>query len=291
MSLDLTKLEKVVELADGVKRARCPACAEGGSDRKGEHLRVYPDGKFGCCVFPQDREHRKRIFALAGDRGRQAIRVRVAAAKATGPVRSGILGRLGQVFGGPAAAYSTIGTPDAPDGVNEVGEQFEQPDGPDGVREVEPLSESGRTPRTGESNSDSGSEYTVNNLRTGRTGQTESNGELFGDSRTLRTPQYSLCVAQEGKEVGVEGSTCATLKEYCRGVRSVREQESGLEPPKTAESRVRLPFLTPGGTLSIPHDSPERYHWWKLDGQRLHVKEILAEVLARQEEAKNGASF
>ena len=26
-------------------------------------------------------------------------------------------------------------------------------------------------------------------------------------------------------------------------------------------------------------------------GQRLHVKEILAEVLARQEEAKNGASF
>jgi hypothetical protein len=52
-----------------------------------------------------------------------------------------------------------------------------------------------------------------------------------------------------------------------------------------------MPFLTPGGTLSIPHDSPERYHWWKLDGQRLHVKEILAEVLARQKEAENGATF
>ena len=25
----------------------------------------------------------------------------------------------------------------------------------------------------------------------------------------------------------------------------------------------RLPFLTAGGDLSIPFDSPERYHWWK----------------------------
>jgi len=23
-----------------------------------------------------------------------------------------------------------------------------------------------------------------------------------------------------------------------------------------------LPYLTPGGTLVIPFDSPERYHWW-----------------------------
>src|SRR5512140_1333433 len=67
MSLDVKKLEKVRELANGVTQARCPACAEGGGDKRGEHLRIYPDGRYGCCVHPKDGEHRKRIFALAGD--------------------------------------------------------------------------------------------------------------------------------------------------------------------------------------------------------------------------------
>src|SRR3974390_37687 len=66
MSLDVAKLEKVRELAGGIVQARCPACAEGGHDRAGEHLRIYPDGRFGCCVHPKDGEHRKRIWALAG---------------------------------------------------------------------------------------------------------------------------------------------------------------------------------------------------------------------------------
>jgi hypothetical protein len=44
---------------------------------------------------------------------------------------------------------------------------------------------------------------------------------------------------------------------------------------------VRLPFLTADGTLSIPFDSPERYHWWKPDGERLTVAEILQEVKRR----------
>src|SRR5688572_25960640 len=97
MSLNLSKLEKVRELAGGALQARCPACAEAGQDRKGEHLRVYPDGRFGCCVFAGDREHRKRIFALAGERGRQAISVKVAP-KNSGSSEGGILGRIGQVF-------------------------------------------------------------------------------------------------------------------------------------------------------------------------------------------------
>src|SRR3974390_1945793 len=66
MSLDVAKLEKVRELPGGIVQARCPACAEGGHDRAGEHLRIYPDGRFGCCVHPKDGEHRKRIWALAG---------------------------------------------------------------------------------------------------------------------------------------------------------------------------------------------------------------------------------
>ena len=49
-------------------------------------------------------------------------------------------------------------------------------------------------------------------------------------------------------------------------------------PPVTGE---KLPYLTAGGTLVIPFDSPERYHWWKLDGERLSVAATRAEVLAR----------
>jgi hypothetical protein len=48
--------------------ARCPACAEAGGDRKGEHLFLKADGRFGCVQFPgaDGEAHRKRIFELAG---------------------------------------------------------------------------------------------------------------------------------------------------------------------------------------------------------------------------------
>jgi len=65
-----------------------------------------------------------------------------------------------------------------------------------------------------------------------------------------------------------------------------------VEPPKAAEGGARLPFFTADGTLRIPFDSPERYHWWKPPhDQRLRVKEIIAELRARQEEVENGAAF
>lgn len=52
---------------------------------------------------------------------------------------------------------------------------------------------------------------------------------------------------------------------------------------ETAVSRVeskelRLPYFTPEGTLVIPFDSAERFHWWKLDGARMSVTDITAEV-------------
>ena len=65
-SLDLTRLEKVRYHASGKIEARCPACAEEGSDRTGNHLAIFPDGCFACAAFPGDRDHRRRIFALAG---------------------------------------------------------------------------------------------------------------------------------------------------------------------------------------------------------------------------------
>lgn len=265
MSLDVKKLEKVVDLADGVKRARCPACAEKGQDKKGEHLRIAADGKFGCCVFPGDREHRKRIYALAGERGPRGIRVKVAGVRVAETVQTGILGRLGRVFGSPAATYSTIGDSDAPDGVREV--QKAECEG-----QEEP-----RTPRTGVLKSDSGSAVVL---------------ELpLDESRTPRTPVENSHVYLE--EVPVpEGNNASTQEEFREGVRSVREAGAAVEAPKAAEGGARLPFFTADGTLRIPFDSPERYHWWKPPhDQRLRVKEIIAELRARQEEVENGAAF
>jgi hypothetical protein len=118
MSLDRTRLQKVRDLANGGLQAQCPACAEVGQDRKGEHLRISPEGKFGCCVFPGDRKHRSRIFALAGEHSPKAIKVRVATAKTVETLQLDLLGRLGQVFSTPSESQvsdcgksGTLGTP------------------------------------------------------------------------------------------------------------------------------------------------------------------------------------
>ena len=65
MGLDLTKLENV-KTANGKTTARCPACKESGNDTTGEHLVIYPDGRFGCVVNEGNSEHRKRIYELVG---------------------------------------------------------------------------------------------------------------------------------------------------------------------------------------------------------------------------------
>jgi len=66
MSLDLTRLEKLKELGGGAKQARCPACASEGLDKSGNHLRIWPDGKFGCAMYQGDHAHRQRIWELCG---------------------------------------------------------------------------------------------------------------------------------------------------------------------------------------------------------------------------------
>jgi hypothetical protein len=66
--IDETKIEKVKRKGDGRIIARCPACAETGGDKSGNHLFIGTDGKFGCVLYPKEQgeDHRKRIFALAG---------------------------------------------------------------------------------------------------------------------------------------------------------------------------------------------------------------------------------
>ena len=72
MSLDIKKLSNVLEKSDGKVTARCPACALDGKDKKGEHLVVYPDGTFGCVKYEKDTTHRKLIYSLAWDGGKNA---------------------------------------------------------------------------------------------------------------------------------------------------------------------------------------------------------------------------
>lgn len=205
MSLDVAKLEKVRELAGGILQARCPACAEGGHDRTGEHLRIYPDGRFGCCVHPKDGEHRKRVFALVGVRKSGTFTLRVKTPPALPTAKS------------VKAALTTDSNPPWVDS---------------------------RTPRTGNSQS----------CTRARVDGTAANIDMAGSHGEL-----------EDLESGVRDARTAV-------------------PPSTMPSAMnvgeRLPFLTAGGALSIPFDSPERYHWWKPDGERLTVAETLQEVRA-----------
>lgn len=50
--------------------ARCPACAETGDDKGGNHLTIFSDGRFACIQFQgaDGAAHRRRIFALVGTR-------------------------------------------------------------------------------------------------------------------------------------------------------------------------------------------------------------------------------
>jgi len=111
MSLDISKLQSV-RTRGRKTTARCPACAEVGHDQTRDHLFIQPDGRFGCVVYPGDspdaRAHRKRIFALCGNREIKPLVVRRSVLGRSGrvdqshsasePLRTGLLGHLGRLF-------------------------------------------------------------------------------------------------------------------------------------------------------------------------------------------------
>ena len=69
MKIDQSKLKHVTRTMkpEGMAIvAQCPACVEEGTDNSGNHLIIYPDGRFGCAVNQGNTEHRRRIFALVG---------------------------------------------------------------------------------------------------------------------------------------------------------------------------------------------------------------------------------
>lgn len=65
MKINLDRLEKV-RLRGAKLIARCPACAEIGRDKTGDHLVIFPSGLFACAAHQGDREHACRILELAG---------------------------------------------------------------------------------------------------------------------------------------------------------------------------------------------------------------------------------
>ena len=104
MSIDISKLENVRN-AGNKTVARCPACAESGQDKKGNHLIISNDGKFACVMFQgvSGHEHRKRIFRLVGikESSKNTISVKQmsqASHDTPGVVMDDILGRIGRTF-------------------------------------------------------------------------------------------------------------------------------------------------------------------------------------------------
>jgi hypothetical protein len=104
MSIDMSKLENVKNKGNRTV-ARCPACAESGQDKKGNHLIINSDGKFACVMFPGSSgdEHRKRIFRLTGiiDSPKNIISVKEASqASQNKPdvMINDVLGRIGHHF-------------------------------------------------------------------------------------------------------------------------------------------------------------------------------------------------
>jgi len=226
MGLDTKRLEKVRELPGGIVQARCPACAEGGHDRTGEHLRIYPDGRFGCCVHPKDKEHRKRIFALVGVRqpGTFTLRLKApSAAPATRSVKAALT----------AFKSGTLGTP-------KIDSEYGVPAAPSSL---------------------------VADFGTLGTGKSELRARARVDSTA---------------HIGIGEDFQEELKDLETGVPSVPRAKS----PETIDLGEQVeggkPFLTPGGTLVIPFDSPERYHWWR-GGQS--VAATLREVSERSKNA------
>lgn len=100
MGLDLKKLEKTKRRGTNII-ARCPACAEAGGDRKGEHLIINVWGKFACVLYPgaDGQAHRQRIFELVGvkERPRRGFEVRKPLSTPREPVviQKDIFGTLG----------------------------------------------------------------------------------------------------------------------------------------------------------------------------------------------------
>jgi site-specific DNA-methyltransferase (adenine-specific) len=114
----------------------------------------------------------------------------------------------------------------------------------------------------------------------------EANPKTGAAERELRTLRTGFSMSRGNSERGVAGVNEHPIsgKDSKNGVLSV------LGRSKEAPEPQAFPFLSPGGTLVIPFNSPERYHWWKPDGNRMSVKDIINELRLRQKPITKGTS-
>ena len=227
MQLDPAKLENVKELAGGAKRARCPACAEAGHDKTGNHLLIKPDGRFGCCVFADDKPHRQRIFALASDRKERIMVIRQPLRSAPVERKTGLFDRINRTMTAPvpvlvASVATILDTPAS----------MPSPPAP---APAPPSSDTAHTPATTPPPPPPKPKSRLKCL-------SFSQMELL---RTARTPDSNLLQEEEKLEL-----PAPPQKEVTPPVRGVRESSSSL------------PHLLADGTLVIPFNSPKEYHWW-----------------------------
>lgn len=238
MSLDVSRLEEVKELRGGGVQARCPACAEGGHDRTGNHLRIWPDGRFGCCANAADREHRKRIYALAGRKPTGKFTVRLKA-PAGSPVGQSVKAAL------VAMGNGTLGT----------GKSGLKADKASGVvvhgAEVGTLGTGSLNLRTRAGGMMDTSAMELKNLGSGVPNVPRRG---MGEACSSGTEPWEF-----NEDKG--GILAMALEDF-------KKRQSGAgggvpSVPKGSHTETeRRPFLTADGTLSIPFDSPARFHWW-----------------------------
>jgi hypothetical protein len=102
----------------------------------------------------------------------------------------------------------------------------------------------------------------------------------FRTSRTVNAKLRARAREESTANIDIDEDFQEKLKDLEGAVRAVRVVEAS---PRIVAGGERLPYLTPGGTLVIPFNSPQRYHWWKPDGERLSVAEIMCEVKERMD--------
>jgi hypothetical protein len=124
MKIDVSRLKHVDRKSDGRVTAQCPACFADGADAKGEHLVIFPDGKFGCVVNAKDKAHNRKILELAGaGGGESSYRLTIKPVVIPESVVIMKLGRLGRSIpspcGNPCETSPAVATDTNPQGPEE----------------------------------------------------------------------------------------------------------------------------------------------------------------------------
>jgi hypothetical protein len=105
-------------------------------------------------------------------------------------------------------------------------------------------------------------------------------GAMAGDKaeRGNAAPNQPVLDFQTPRMGGIESPAYMRMdsSQAEKGPRKPEGLENNDCAVRTTPATERLPFLTAGGNLVIPFESPARYHWW--DGGQ-SVAATMAEVL------------